>query len=122
MDMFAQGPGWRNVQPTRHAMAGKRTNHHRRSERPSRARATSAASIAYIRSSTPSTTSPSGINSWGAPSSNVTERGSTFITRNPLLAPYVVKITKSAQARRRFWPGDAELDDRPRPAEPIAVE
>ncbi len=55
----------------------------------------------------------------GRPIVNVTDEGH-IITRNPLLAPYVVKITKMwRKLGAWFWLATQNLDDLPRAAEPM---
>ena len=55
----------------------------------------------------------------GRPIINVTDEGH-IITKNPLLAPYVVKITKMwRKLGAWFWLATQNLDDLPRAAEPM---
>ena len=55
----------------------------------------------------------------GRPIVNVTDEGH-IITRNPLLAPYVVKITKMwRKLGAWFWLATQNLDDLPKAAEPM---
>jgi conjugative transfer ATPase len=55
----------------------------------------------------------------GRPIINVTDEGH-IITRNPLLAPYVVKITKMwRKLGAWFWLATQNLDDLPKAAEPM---
>src|SRR3546814_15209389 len=55
----------------------------------------------------------------GRPIINVTDEGH-IITKNPLLAPYVVKITKMwRQLGAWFWLATQNLDDLPKAAEPM---
>ena len=55
----------------------------------------------------------------GRPIINVTDEGH-IITRNPLLAPYVVKITKMwRKLGAWYWLATQNLDDLPRAAEPM---
>jgi len=55
----------------------------------------------------------------GRPLINVTDEGH-IITKNPLLAPYVVKITKMwRKLGAWFWLATQNLDDLPRAAEPM---
>ncbi len=55
----------------------------------------------------------------GRPIINVTDEGH-IITKNPLLAPYVVKITKMwRKLGAWFWLATQNIDDLPRAAEPM---
>lgn len=55
----------------------------------------------------------------GRPIINVTDEGH-IITKNPLLAPYVVKITKMwRKLGAWFWLATQNLDDLPKAAEPM---
>jgi hypothetical protein len=56
----------------------------------------------------------------GRPIINVTDEGH-IITRNPLLAPYVVKITKMwRKLGAWYWLATQNVDDLPKAAEPSA--
>ena len=55
----------------------------------------------------------------GRPIINVTDEGH-IITKNPLLAPYVVKITKMwRKLGAWFWLATQNIDDLPKAAEPM---
>jgi hypothetical protein len=87
--------------------------------RPSRARATTRSSIAYISLINTVNNIAERDQFLGRPIINVTDEGH-IITKNPLLAPYVVKITKMwRKLGAWYWLATQNIDDLPKAAEPM---
>ena len=87
--------------------------------RPMPARATTRSSIAYISLISTVNNIAERDQYLGRPIVNVTDEGH-IITKNPLLAPYVVKITKMwRKLGAWFWLATQNIDDLPRAAEPM---
>ena len=112
------GRGRRDVRPVRHAVA--RGGHHHRGPGHLRARGLQRQlSIAYISLINTVNNIAERDQFLGRPIINVTDEGH-IITKNPLLAPYVVKITKMwRKLGAWFWLATQNLDDLPKAAEPM---